>query len=156
MGKFLANWWGVILASAVPAYVIYRYFRAWHAGPVIRANEIVFQEWFASGNSEANIITKMGGGRNCVRLVVTHDRLWVTSWFPFSLLSNLYDMEHLIPLQGIVRVERTRFLWYKGFLLTYVDANGRSHVLRLFPKQEEKFLGALQLPSDKLYVEHDA
>lgn len=67
--------------------------------PMFRKEEIVYQEFFASGASRKNILTKLGGARNCLRLLVTRDFLWVTSWFPFSIIAPVYDLEHIVPLR---------------------------------------------------------
>ncbi len=66
---------------------------------MFRKEEIVYQEFFASGASRKNILTKLGGARNCLRLLVTRDFLWVTSWFPFSIIAPVYDLEHIVPLR---------------------------------------------------------
>jgi hypothetical protein len=103
----------------------------------------VFQEWFASGCSQKNIVTKLGGGRNCLRLVVTRNFLRVTSWFPFSTIAPLYDMEHVIPLASIQSVRRSTFLGSRSFLLTYRDGSGEEHVLGLFPRKPDDFIRSL-------------
>ena len=128
---------------AVLGWWVWRYFRAVGAKPSFEAADVVFQEWFASGCSEKNIITKLGGARNCLRLVVTRSFLWVTSWFPFSLIAALYDMEHVIPLDAIVSVQRSRFFGRSTFLLTYRDANREEHTLRLLPKNPDDFIASL-------------
>jgi hypothetical protein len=90
--------------------MVWRYVRSIQMRPSFTQADVVFQEWFASGCSQKNIITKIGGARNCLRLVVTGSFLWVTSWFPFSLIAPLYDMEHVIPLRSIIPAPGP-FLW---------------------------------------------
>jgi len=128
---------------AVLGWWAWRYFRAVRAKPRFEAADVVFQEWFASGCSQKNIITKLGGARNCLRLVVTRSFLWVTSWFPFSLIAPFYDMEHVIPLHAIVSVRRSRFFGRSTFLLAYRDLKGGGHTLRLLPKKPDDFIVSL-------------
>src|SRR2546422_10074370 len=126
------------------AYIIYKYFLAVRNRPRIQKNDILYQEWFASGWSTKNILTQLGGGKNCTRLVITKDLLWVTSWFPFSLFAAAYDLEHVIPLDWITEIEQKRSFMWKGIRLTYVDANGAAHSLKLVPRNEESFLRAIE------------
>jgi hypothetical protein len=136
-------WISSFLFILMCAYIAYKYFLALQNRPRIQKNDILYQEWFASGCSTKNILTQFGGWNNCVRLVITKDLLWVTSWFPFSLLTPAYDMEHVIPLRWITEVESKRSGMWKGLSLTYIDANGASHTLKLVPRNEEDFLRAI-------------
>jgi hypothetical protein len=136
-------WISFFLFVLMCAYIIYKYLLAVQNRPRIQKNDILYQEWFASGCSTKNILTQFGGGNNCVRLVITKDLLWVTSWFPFSLIAPAYDMEHVIPLDRISELESKRREMWKGLRLTYVDANGANHSLKLVPRSEEGFLRAI-------------
>src|SRR5689334_22155040 len=84
-------WLSLLPALVFFGYIIERNIAAFRTRPKLAKEDIVFQEFFASGASQKNILTKLGGGRNCLRLVVTRDLLWVTSWFPFSLIAPIYD-----------------------------------------------------------------
>ena len=136
-------WIGSSLSILMCAYVAYKYFLAVQNRPRIQKIDILYQEWFASGCSTKNILTQLGGGNRCVRLVITKDLLWVTSWFPFSLLAPSYDLEHVIPLDRITEVESKRGYTRGGIRLTYVDENGAAHSLKLVPGNEEGFLRAI-------------
>jgi hypothetical protein len=136
-------WTSFFLFALMCAYIVYKYFQAVQNRPRIQKNDILYQEWFASGCSTKNILTQFGGGNNCVRLVITKDLLWVTSWFPFSLLAPAYDMEHVIPLGWITEVESKRDSMRRGIRLTYADANGATRSLKLVPRNEEGFLRAI-------------
>jgi hypothetical protein len=52
-------------------------------------------------------------------------------------------MEHVIPLDAIVSVQRSRFFGRSTFLLTYRDANREEHTLRLLPKNPDDFIASL-------------
>lgn len=124
------------------------YIRARRRRPRFDKSEVIYQERFASGCSQKNILTKLGGARNCLRLVVTRTVLLVTSWFPFSLITPLYDLEHVIPLDSIASVRRSTFLGIGSFLLTYQDAKGSEHTLRLRPKKPDDFIRSLGVKID--------
>jgi hypothetical protein len=111
--------------------------------PSIQPSDIIYQEWFASGHSRKNILTRLGGARNCLRLVVTKDLLWVTSWFPFSLFAALYDLEHVVPRAQILSVRRSRTFLMPSVLLSFRDVEGAEHTLRLYPCRRNKFLRSL-------------
>jgi hypothetical protein len=136
----------VFVAMAI--YIVWRYVQSIRRQPNLTKDEIIFEERFASGCSQKNLLTTMGGARNCLRLIITKQYLWVTSWFPFSLLAPFYDLEHLIPLRSIQSVRPDRFHGSQTFLLTFTTADGRSHCLRLAPRNPEKFAQSLALPVD--------
>ena len=111
--------------------------------PCIKPTDIIYQEWFASGHSRKNILTRLGGARNCLRLVVTKDLLWVTSWFPFSLFTAFYDLEHVVPRDQILSVRRSRAFLMSSILLIFRDAYGAQHTLSLYPWRQAEFLRSL-------------
>jgi hypothetical protein len=138
------SWWLEWLPSAALfGFIIWRYIVAVRNRPCFNNNEIIYQEFFASGASRKNLFTKVGGARSCLRLVVARDFLWITSWFPFSLIAPLYDMEHVVPLRSITSVERDKFLGFESLIVNFVDARGRSHSVCVSPKKQQLFLHAL-------------
>ena len=126
------------LAFALPPYLAAR-----AARPTLRKDEIIYEERFASGASERNLFTRVCGANNCLRLVVTKDLLWITSWFPVTRFTALLGLEKVIALHCITSVETKRFLGVSFLLLTYVDPYGVKHAVRLAPKKREAFLQAL-------------
>ena len=136
--------WLRYAASALTlVYLLYLSVLAQKNKPVISKADVVYQEWFASGHSEANVLTQMGGARNCLRLIVTAEYLVVTSWFPFSLLTAFYDLEHVIPLKAILHIEQKRAFGVEYLLLTYQNGQGHSRKIGLTPKNRESFLEAI-------------
>jgi hypothetical protein len=136
-------WVQIGATLAMFGWMAWRYAKTLRSKPSFKKADVVFQEWNASGRSQKNIITKLGGARNCVRLVVTKDFLWVTSYFPFSLFTPLYDLEHVIPLSTIVSVQQTKYLWRHSFLLTYRDSAGSTHTLKLLTRKPDDFVRSL-------------
>ena len=131
-------------------YLIYKYVLSLINRPVFQKSSILYQDWFASGYSVRNILTRLGRAHGVLRLVVTNEILWVTSWFPFSLLGPFYDMEHVIPLSQITNIERRQGFRSIELQLSYTDAKGVIHSLRLTPKDENEFLKALKHKSGRV------
>jgi len=136
-------WLSLVPAVVLAGYMVWRYVAALQGKPTFAKADVVFQEWFASGCSQKNFITRIGGGRNCLRLVVTKDFLWVTTWFPFSLFAPLYDLEHVIPLHAIKSVTPDKFFGVQTLLLTFMTGTGQPRTLRLRPKQSDAFVTSL-------------
>jgi hypothetical protein len=138
----------IVAAAAILGYFAWRSIQAYRMRPRYEKSDVVYQEQFASGCSQKNFLTKFGGARNCLRLVVTRSFLLVTSWFPFSLITAAYDLEHIIPLDSIVSVRRSSYIFRKTFLLTYRGADGNEHTLRLIPKRPDDFIRSLGVKID--------
>jgi hypothetical protein len=137
-------WISYSLFVVMCVYIIYKYIMAVQNRPRIQRTDILYQEWFASGHSTRNILTRLGRAKNCVRVVITKDLIWVTSWFPFSIFAPFYDMEHVIPLDWITEVEQKRGFLSSGIRLKYVDANGSTRSLKLALRNEQRFLQAIK------------
>jgi hypothetical protein len=112
--------------------------------PRIQTSEIIYEEWYASGHSRKNLLTMCGGARNCLRLVVTKDLLWVTSWFPFSLFTPFYDLEHVIPRDQILSVRQSWGLFGRSFLVSLRDDRGNEQSLKLWPWRPTAFRESLR------------
>lgn len=63
--------------------------------------DVVFFERYASGASNKSWITRMGGAANCLTVIVSKSHLVVTTFFPFTALAGMYDLEHLVPISDI-------------------------------------------------------
>ena len=64
----------------------------------IDKSNILYVEKTASGYSHMNVLTKLGGARNCLKIQLTKNYLIISSWFPFSLIAPLYDGIQIIPI----------------------------------------------------------
>lgn len=139
-------WWlSLLFGVAFLAFIAWRYVSALRARPLFAKDDIIYQERFASGASQRNILTQFGGARNCLRLVVTHDLLWITSWFPFSLLAVVYDLEHVVPLRSIKSASRIRKFGIESLNLTFADKSGTIREVRLVPRDFDRFVRALRI-----------
>ncbi len=138
------HWLVYVIDGPLFGYILYRFVQARRNKPSIHKGDIVYQEWFASGCSKANLLTRIGGASRCLHLVVTPDLLWVTSWFPFTLLTGFYDLEHVIPLDAIDSIVRKQWLFTDRLELTYHDHRQKKHTLLLMPRNIEGFTHAVQ------------
>ncbi|MEI9895217.1 MAG: hypothetical protein WDN28_15335 [Chthoniobacter sp.] len=111
-----------------------------HRSAIARA-DILYRESFASGTSQKNLLTQFGGAHACLRLVVTKDLLVITSWFPFTLLMPVYDLEHAIPISHIVSLDDLQSFERTGLLLIYADATAR-HIRSIFFRKAATLSGA--------------
>ena len=125
---------GLLCAAGTFCYLLWRYFAARRHRPEVAGADILYRESFASGNSQKNFLTQIGGAHDCLRLLVTKDLLVITSWFPFSLLTPIYDLEHAIPIRGIVSVDDLQSFGRAGLRLVFADDQGAKHVIHIFPK----------------------
>jgi hypothetical protein len=140
----LLDWLSLAAAIALLVFLVWRYIKVVCSRPHFGPSDVLFQEWFASGYSQKNFLTKVGGGRNFLRFVVTANFSWVTTWFPFSLIASLYDMEHVISLNAIKSVKRDRFWGTLTFLVIFTNEAGQSRTLRLISKKPDRFAQSLE------------
>lgn len=76
----------------------------WYHDP----DDPLFRERLVSGYSHHSTFTKLLSGGNMLTVVLTEDRLIIHPVFPFTatILPNLGDHEHEIPLQEVLDVRR--------------------------------------------------
>jgi hypothetical protein len=105
----------------------------------------IFYERTASGRSNLNFFTKIGGARNCLMVAITQQELIVKPWFPFNLmfLPEIYDLEHRIPRANILRIKKGSILFWKNITIELQDADGATHSITLMLRGQDDFLKAL-------------
>ncbi len=138
--------WILILISAS---IIYRKSR----GKVIlpsKPKDTLFYEGWASGHSNTNIFTKLGGARNCLLVAVIPDALLIQPRFPFNLmfLPEIYGLEYRIPGLNIRAVEKKGRILGKGVEILFIDGSGSQKSVRLYLKRTDDFLAAIGKISD--------
>lgn len=138
----------LLLTQVIPiaflCYLLLRAFLAYQNRPRIQKEDIVYQEWFASGHSQANAATRILGVWNGVRLVLTPELLWVTSWFPVTLFSTVLDMEHTAHLGAILSMTPAREFGLTMISLEYRDSLGRRRQFAVRPKNPKAFMDAVK------------
>ncbi len=106
-------------------------------------SKIKYQEKYVSGRSLKNWKTSNGGARNCLRVIVTNSELLIAPIFPFSILSDKYDLEHRIDINRITNIVEGKILWRKSLTIDYIDDADLSHKIQIEPKKADRFRSAL-------------
>lgn len=109
----------------------------------IDKSQIIYEEKTASGCSLKSSLTRNGGARNCLLLVVTDSVLLIAPIFPFSVLLDMYDLEHKIMKKRIVNISEGKVMWRKSLTIDFTDDEGLSHTVQIEPNKSDKFLTAL-------------
>ncbi len=107
----------------------------------IDKSNVLYLEKTASGYSHLNLLTKLGGSRNCLKVQLTKDYLLICSWFPFSLIAPLFDGVHIIPVGSIVSLtHRKGFLTGNEYRLSFkMDSSDQLSTFSIYPKKAERF-----------------
>ncbi|MEL6110358.1 MAG: hypothetical protein AAFU85_30485 [Planctomycetota bacterium] len=139
-------WIGVLVVSflAMGSLGIYRAHRDLASQPRFpsrREVEILHEERWVSGCSHFSWFTKIGGARNCLRLVVTTDELWIRPHWPISWFAAQMDLCHRIKRSSIVNAEME--VETDAVVLRYTDGDGASRMLTLFLRRVDPFLAAI-------------
>jgi hypothetical protein len=108
--------------------------------PNPRDADVVFLERFASGSSHKSFITRMGGARNCLTIIVTKTDFCITTFFPFTAFAGMYDLEHIVPLGKILKVqERGRIVE-----VHFLNPSGLPAKVSLRLRRTDEFTRAIQ------------
>ena len=67
---------------------------------------VMFYERFVSGYSHRSWVTRIGGAANCLTVIVTESDFVVTTFFPFTAIAGIYDLEHSVSISEIIDTER--------------------------------------------------
>ena len=99
-----------------------------------------FLETRRSGRSLRNWLTRVGGARNCLWVVVTADRVRVGAHFPFSTmyLPEIYGLDLDVPATAVRSVEIRR-RWVR----IVADVGDRSERFELAPADAAGFAAAV-------------
>jgi hypothetical protein len=143
VGPFL---WILLVIAASIAYRRSR-------GKVIltsKPKDSLFYEGWASGRSNKNFFTKLGGANNCLMVAVTPDCLIVQLRFPFNLmfLPEITGLEYHIPRLNIRYVEAKAGIFGKSAEIQFIDVNGSEQSVKLYVRKMEEFLSAIGKISD--------
>ena len=110
--------------------------------PEVSLQQIRFKESFASGRSHKNWHTRWGYA-NCLKITVTDEELWVVPFFPFSALAELTDLEHRVRKVDITQIKERRQFFIRSFLIDFLDQDGQSHRVQIYPRRWRQFKEAL-------------
>ena len=109
--------------------------------------EVLFKERWASGASQKNLLTRLGGARNCLSITLSRNALIIRPMFPFNLmfLPEVYDLEHVIPRSAIKNIEFDGPNG-RGILLEF-ESHGARKRFELSLRRREDFRHAIELNS---------
>jgi hypothetical protein len=141
----------VLLSSAVAriglwvgASIVYRKSRG---KPLFsrKPPDAIFFEANGSGHSNRNLLTKVGGARNCLSVAVTEEAVLIQPRFPFSLmfLPEVYDLEHKIQRRHLCSVTPKKMLFGRSVELEFTTLEGESRSIELCLRGLDRFLEAL-------------
>jgi hypothetical protein len=110
-----------------------------------RPANAAFLETWTSGHSNRNLLTKIGGARNCLLVAVTRQSLIVRPHFPFSLLflPEIYDLDYVIPRTSIRLVTPKKGLFGETVEVIFDSSSGDSRSIELRLRQSRQFLQAV-------------
>lgn len=100
-------------------------------------------EKFASGRSFKSAFSRLGGASNCLKIMLTAERLYVRPIFPFQIVGPRFDLVHDIPLEAIVEVREESRFFGEVFCIRFRLPDGSERELHLQPKQVREFRAAL-------------
>ena len=128
----------------VVASIIYRNSRGKAILPS-KPKDSLFYEGWASGHSNTNIFTQLGGAHNCLLVAITPDSLIIQPRFPFNLmfLPEIYGLEYCIPGLNIRAVEQKGRIFGKGVEIRFIDVGGGEKSVRLYLKRTDDFLAGI-------------
>jgi hypothetical protein len=111
------------------------------------ASDALFTESWASGRSNKNFITQLGGARNCLHVMVTRTDIEIRPHFPFVLffLPEIFGLELIIPRTQIESIIRVSGLFLRGGVrVTYKIPNAKSRSVSLYLRDADDFVATLE------------
>jgi hypothetical protein len=109
--------------------------------PPLESVNVLHRERFASGCSHRSLLTRLGGARNMLDVVLTDTELWVTTFAYLRGISVKYDLDYRIPLIDVVSVEKS---WMRSVVIHFHRSDRTTEKLQLWLRDREEFLAKLQ------------
>jgi hypothetical protein len=100
--------------------------------------KLLFSESWASGHSNRNFFTKIGGARNGLTVQVSEGFLYIRPFLMAAHVADVGGMLHKIPLRSIMRCEKQA----NQVFLEWNSEGDKSFVLRL--RRPDEFVGVLE------------
>lgn len=107
--------------------------------PSLSSVNVLHRERFASGCSHRSLITRLGGAKNMLHVVLTDTELWVTTFAYFRGVAGFYDLDHRIPLAEVTHIEDRG----KSVLITFNRGDYTSGTLQLRLRDKDHFIRQL-------------
>jgi hypothetical protein len=112
----------------------------------IDSSDILYQEDGVSGSSHKNILTRLGGARNCLLVTATKNEIDIHPSFPLNLpfLPEIYDLKQRIAVKEIKSIQRIEHVIGKPSIkIEYVITGGESKAFELYLGNTDKFLSSI-------------
>ena len=128
--------------AVIAVSVLYRRSKGKPTFPRLPAN-VAFGETWCSGRSLRNILSKIGGARNCLLIMVQDGRFVVTPQFPFNLmfLPEIYGLDVDVPIGDIASIMPQTKLFRKVLLVEF--AREALAPIELVVRDEAGFISAI-------------
>jgi hypothetical protein len=116
----------------------------------------LYSDRFCSGRSLRSFRTKYAGARNCLRVVVTSENLFVLAPVQFLVyFTEKLDLEHAIPKSAIREFQKIHRFLQTRYRVSYEGRGGEMRTIELSPRRLKEFEEAMSagmspLPSLKL------
>lgn len=107
--------------------------------PSRKTANVLFEEKGVSGRSHKSVISKMGGGRNCIVVTITDQELWIDAIFPFNIIAFYYDGVHRLSLSKIKKVTQPG----RSVLVEFERNDGSDGTFELYLKNPSGFMKIL-------------
>ncbi|HVZ28826.1 MAG TPA: hypothetical protein VG839_00425 [Asticcacaulis sp.] len=98
-----------------------------------------------SGFSDKNLMSRIGGAKNCLLVAVTDTTLSIVPSFPFNLLflPEIYDLEHNIPLGNVISATKKPGLLGSLVNITF-QTHGEKRRVQLRLRKADELIAALR------------
>ena len=135
----------VVLIGITVGSIIYRLQKS---KPIMKSEfrEPRFSETWCSGQSDRNVLARLGIAKNILWVVVTKDELHVSPHFPFSLMffPEAFGLDHRVPGRAIMEVRnKSSTSPTDGILVKYRHATGVEENLELHANDASSLMRAL-------------
>jgi hypothetical protein len=112
----------------------------------LRDASTLYSDNFCSGRSLKSFRTKYGGARNCLKVVVTRDGLFLLAPIQFLVyFTEKFDLEHDIPKNSIREFEKLNRPLQSGFRVSYLGQSGETRTIELWPRRPKIFEQAMNV-----------
>lgn len=142
MGMLLVVVW-IVFGLFFIAFLYARGKKALATFPHIASAQVIYHGQFASGFSTKSWITRNGGARKVLDVIVTDKELWIKGMPIFAAIGNKYDLVHRIQLDNITRITKQG----KRIAIDFKSASDENKQIVLITKKPEDFLKAIDLKS---------
>jgi hypothetical protein len=109
--------------------------------PSLETVNVLHRERFASGCSHRSLLTRLGGARNMLHVVLTDSELWVTTFAYFRGLTAKYDLDHRIPLADVTRVNER----WRSVIIEFNHSDQTTGKIQLWLRDRKGFIEKLAL-----------